>query len=75
MRLCPDDPQRQPADVLDTDRLVPVEDRCVARAVLRQEVLEEDVAEDVETNLAAQSQGQMRVACQNSIRGYGQVFF
>ena len=32
----------------------------MARAVLRQEVLEEDVAEDVETGLAAPSQGQMR---------------
>ena len=39
---------------------VPHADRCVARAVLRQEVLEEDVAEDVETGLAAPSQGQMR---------------
>jgi len=39
---------------------VPQADRCVTRAVLRQEVLEEDVAEDVETGLAAPSQGQMR---------------
>jgi catechol 2,3-dioxygenase-like lactoylglutathione lyase family enzyme len=35
----------------------PQADRCVARAVLRQEVLEEDVAEDVENGLAAPSQG------------------
>jgi hypothetical protein len=39
---------------------VPQADRCVARAVLRQEVLEEDVAEDVEIGLAAPSQRQMR---------------
>ncbi len=38
----------------------PQADRCVARAVLRQKVLEEDVAEDVENGLAAPSQGQMR---------------
>ena len=39
---------------------VPQADRCVARSVLRQEVLEEDVAADVENGLAAPPQGQTR---------------
>lgn len=39
---------------------VPQADRCVTRTVLRQEVLEEDVTEDVETGLATPSHRQMR---------------